>query len=76
MVKFHIDKMNNLFVFVDLNLLYFHDLLFYLYHHMRSEIIQMLPTIIMTVFNTSISYCHKNSFHYLKDYLMTKLALA
>jgi hypothetical protein len=30
----------------------------------------------MMVFNTLISYFHKNSLHYFKDYLMMKLTLA
>ncbi len=42
---------------------------------MRNQIIQMYPTIIMMVFNTWISYFHKKSFHYFKDYLMMKLTL-
>jgi hypothetical protein len=29
----------------------------------------------MMVFNTPASYFHKESFHYLKDYLMMKLIL-
>jgi hypothetical protein len=31
--------------------------------------------IIMLVFHTSSSYFHEKSFHYYKDYLMTKLTL-
>jgi hypothetical protein len=31
--------------------------------------------IIMTIFNMSMSYFHKISFHYFEDYLMTKLTL-
>ncbi len=42
---------------------------------MRNEIIKMYPAIIMMVFNTWISYFHKNSFHYFKDYLMMNLIL-
>jgi hypothetical protein len=42
---------------------------------MINEIIQIYPAIIMVVFNNWISCFHKNSFHYLKDYLMMKLTL-
>jgi hypothetical protein len=42
---------------------------------MRNVIIQMYPAIIVMVFNTWISYFHKISFHYFKDYLMMKLTL-
>jgi len=42
---------------------------------MRNVIIQMYPAIIVMVFNIWISYFHKISFHYFKDYLMMKLTL-
>jgi hypothetical protein len=43
---------------------------------MSSEIIQdVAHMIIMMIFNLSIAYFHKFSFHYFGDYLMTKLTL-
>jgi len=45
------------------------------YHHMRNEIVQIVASIIMMVFNTSASYFHKNSFHCFEDYLMMKPTL-
>jgi hypothetical protein len=42
---------------------------------MRNEIIQIVASIIMMVFDTSASYFHENSFHYFEDYLMMKPTL-
>jgi hypothetical protein len=35
----------------------------------------MFPMLMMMIFNMSISYFHKISFHYFEDYLMMKLTL-
>jgi hypothetical protein len=39
------------------------------------KLFRVSPMIIMVIFNMSTSYFHKISFHYLEDYLVTKLSL-
>jgi hypothetical protein len=49
---------------------------FMIYYHIVIQGVKLYRfylEIIMMVFHHSTSYFHKNSFHYFKDYLFTKL---
>jgi hypothetical protein len=57
-----------------LNILSFHDLVWYCY--IRSEVIQMVAFHNCDGFShTSASYSDENSFNYFMDYLMTRMTL-